>query len=160
MESDIEAIKVYQCLSKVSRSCASYESSKPYESISNNISDMKNSEATKQPILPDTSTCGADHNDELSKDSVIDYVRKTDEESVPISRDRAGAQFVRKCKHAPLDREPSRITSKKTSRLFHKDKVIRKCMMNSLKKKEPSSSELRKCVSCVCKLMLYCSKNV
>ena len=67
----------YQCLSKLSRSFASYESSKPYESILNNISDMKNSEATKQPMIPDTSTCGTDHNDELSKDSVIDYcVRK------------------------------------------------------------------------------------
>ena len=52
------------------------ESSKPYESNLNNISDMKNSEATKQPMLPDTSTCVADHNDELSKDCVIDYVRK------------------------------------------------------------------------------------
>ena len=41
---------------------------------------MKNSEATKQPMLPDTSTCVADHNDELSKDSAIDYVRKTDED--------------------------------------------------------------------------------
>ena len=57
LESDIEAIKVYQCLSKLSRS---FESSKPYESNLNNISDMKNSEATKQPMLPDTSTCVAD----------------------------------------------------------------------------------------------------
>ena len=65
-----------QCLSKLSRSFASYESSMPYESNLNSISDMKNSEATKQPMLPDTSTCVADHNDELSKDSVIDYVRK------------------------------------------------------------------------------------
>ena len=88
LESDIEAIKVYQCLSKLSRSFASYESSKPYESNLNNISDMKNSEATKQPILPDT-TCVADHSDELSKYSVIDYI--TDEESVPISCDRARA---------------------------------------------------------------------
>ena len=53
---------------------------------------MKNSEATKQPMLPDTSTCVADHNDELSKDSVIDYVRKTDEESEPISCDRGRAE--------------------------------------------------------------------
>ena len=79
------------------------ESSKPYES-NLNISDMKNSEATK---LLDTSTCVADHNDELSKDSVIDYVRKTDKESVPISYDRARAEAVRKCKHAPRNREPS-----------------------------------------------------
>ena len=107
------------------------ESSKPYESNLNNISDMKNSEATKQPMLPDTSTCVADHNDELSKDSVIDYVRKTDKESV----------------HAPWDREPSRIPYKKTSSLFHKDKVIRKCMVHYLKKNVPSSSELRKCLS-------------
>ena len=84
------------------------ESSKPYESNLNNISDMKNSEATKQPMLPDTSTGVADHNDELSKDSVIDYVRKTDKESVPISYDRARAdhEAVRKCKFFPLNREP------------------------------------------------------
>ena len=128
MESDIEAIKVYQCLSRLSRSFARYESSKPYESNLNNISDMKNSEATKQPMLPDTSTCVVDYNDKLSQDLVIDYVRKTDEESVPISCDRARAEAVRKSKHAPWDREPSRIPYKKTSSLFHKDKVIRKCM--------------------------------
>ena len=46
---------------------------------------MKNSEATKQPMLPDTSTCVVDYNDELSKDSVIDYATKIDEESVPIA---------------------------------------------------------------------------
>ena len=40
------------------------------------MTDMTNSEATKQPILPDTSTCAADQNDEPSKDSVIDYVGK------------------------------------------------------------------------------------
>ena len=147
MESDIEAIKVYQCLSKLSRSFASYESSKPYESNLNNIGDMKNSETSKQPMLPDTSTCVADHNDELSKDSFIDYVRKTDEGSVPISCDRARAEAVRKCKHAPRDREPSRIPYQKTSSLFHKDKVIRKCMVHYLKKSAPSSSELRKCLS-------------
>ena len=38
-------------------------------------------------MLPDTSTCVADHKDKLSKDSVIDYVRESDEESVPISCD-------------------------------------------------------------------------
>ena len=50
-------------------------------------------------MLPDTSNCVADHNDELSKDSVIDYVRESDEESVPISCNRARAKGVRKCKH-------------------------------------------------------------
>ena len=51
LESDIEAIKVYQCLSKLSRSFASYESSTgPHEYDLNNIRDMKNSEATKQPM--------------------------------------------------------------------------------------------------------------
>ena len=50
------------------------------------MTDMTNSEKTKQPMLPDASTCVADQNDELSKDSVIDYVRKTDGEFVPISR--------------------------------------------------------------------------
>ena len=103
----IEAIKVYQCLSKLSRSFASYESSKPHEYNLNNIRDMKNSEATKQSMLPDTSTCVVDHNEELSKDSVTNCVTKTDEKSVPISCDRARAAAV----HAPRDREPSRINS-------------------------------------------------
>ena len=111
--------KVTSKLSKYTNVYQSYrevlqaESSKPYESNLNNISDMKNSEATKQPLLPDTSTCVADHNDELSKDSVIDYVRKTDNKSVPISCDRARAG----------NSEPSRIPYKKTSSLFHKDKA-------------------------------------
>ena len=117
MESNIEAIKVFQCLSKLSRSFASYESSKSRECNLNNIRhpslffmsrrDMKNSEATKQSMLPDTSTCVVDHNEELSKDSVTDYVTKTAEESVPISCDRARAEAV----HAPRDREPSRINA-------------------------------------------------
>ena len=106
LESNIEAIKVYQCLSKLSRSFASFQSSKPHEYNLNNIRDMKNSDATKQSMLPDT-TCEVDHNEELSKDSVTDYVTKTDEKSVPISRDRARTEAV----HAPRDREPSRINS-------------------------------------------------
>ena len=112
LESNIEAIKVYQCLSKLSRSFASCESSKPHEYNLNNIRDMKNIEATRQSMLPDTSTCVVDHNEELSKDSVTDYVTKTDEKSVPISCDRARAEAV----HAPR--------YKKTSSLFQKDKVI------------------------------------
>ena len=44
------------------------------------MTDMTNSETTKQPMLPDGRICVADQNDELLKDSVIDYVRKTDEE--------------------------------------------------------------------------------
>ena len=64
MESNIEAIKVYQCLSKLSRSFARYESSKPHEYNLNNIRDMKHSEETKQSMLPDTSTCVVDHNEE------------------------------------------------------------------------------------------------
>ena len=107
LESNIEAIKVYQCLSRLSRSSASYESSKPHEYNLNNIRDMKNSEATKQSMLPDTSTCVVDHDEELLKDSVTDYVTKADEKSVPISCDRARAEAV----HAPRDREPSRINS-------------------------------------------------
>ena len=71
LESNIEAIKVYQCLSKLSRSSASYESLKPHEFNLNNIRDIKNSVV--------------DHNEELSKDSVTYYVTKTDEKSVPIS---------------------------------------------------------------------------
>ena len=146
LESDLEVIKVYQCLSKLSRSLASYESPKQHESNLNSMTDM-NSEATKQPILPDTSTCVADQNDALSKDSVIDYVRKTDEEYVPISNDRARAESVRKFKHVPWDRESSRILYKKTSSLFSKDKVIRNCMVHYLKKNVLSSFKLRKCLS-------------
>ena len=53
-------------------------------------------------MLPDTSACVADHNDKLSKVSAIDYVRESDEESVPISCDRARAKGVRKCKQVML----------------------------------------------------------
>ena len=55
------------------------------------MTDMTSSEPTKQPMLPDTSSCVADQNDELSKDSFTDYVRKTDEKPVPFSSDRARA---------------------------------------------------------------------
>ena len=79
--------------------------------------------------------------------SVIDYVRKTDEESVPISSDRARAESVQKCKHARRDREPFRILYKKASSLFSEGKVIRKNMVHCLKKKVLSSFELRKCLS-------------
>ena len=99
----VTSFKVYQCLSKLSRSFASYESSKPHEYNLNNIRDMKNSEATKQFMLPDTSTCVVDHNKGLSKDLVTDYVTKTDEKSVPISCDRAKVEA--------RNREPSRINS-------------------------------------------------
>ena len=142
LESNIEAIKVYQCLSKLSRSFASYESSKPHEYNLNNIRDMKNSEATKQSMLPDTSTCVVDHNERPSKDSVTGYVKKTDEKSVPISCDRARAEML-----SGTENLPGLITYKKTSSLFQKDKVIRKCMVHYLNKDVPSSSELRKCLS-------------
>ena len=49
LESDIEAIKVYQCLSKKSRRFASYQSARPHESSLNNISDMK---TIRQPSNP------------------------------------------------------------------------------------------------------------
>ena len=79
---------------------------------------------------------------------VIDYVRKTDEESVPISSDRARAESVQKCKHARRDREPSRILYKKALSLFSEAKVIiGKNMVHCLKKKIQSSFELRKCLS-------------
>ena len=42
---------------------------------------------------------------------------------------------------------PGLIPYKQTSRLFQKDKVIRKCMVHYLNKDVPSSSELRKCLS-------------
>ena len=103
LESNIEAIKVYQCLSKLSRSFASYESSKPHEYNLNNIRDMKNSEAAKQSMLPDTSTCVVDHNEGLSKDSVTDYVTKTDEKSVPISCDRERAEQALSSHHVSVD---------------------------------------------------------
>ena len=100
---------------------------------------MKNSEATKQPMLPDTSTCVADHNDELSKDSVIDYVRK-------LMRNPYQSPAI---EQGLRGREPSRIPLyKKTSSLFYKDRVhvIRRCIVHYLKKNEPSLSELRKCL--------------
>ena len=107
---------------------------------------MKNSEATKQPMLPDTSTCAADHNDELSKDSVIDkelirnrYQSPTIQQGL---RPFANANTLPGTENLPL-----RIHYKKTSSLFHKDKVIRKCMVHYVKKNVPSSSELRKCLS-------------
>ena len=40
---------------------------------------------------------------------------------------------------------PGLIPYKKTSSLFQKDKVIRKCMVHYLNKDVPSSSESRKC---------------
>ena len=92
-------------------------------------------------MLPDTSTCVADHNDEPSKDSVIDYVRESDEESVPTLR----AFAKQTC--SPGQREPSRIPYKKMLSLFHKDKVIQNCMVHHLKENVLSSSELRKCLS-------------
>ena len=101
---------------------------------------MKNSEATKQPMLPDTSTCVADHNDKLSKDSVIDYVRKLMRNPYQSPAIEQGLRV----------REPSRIPLyKKTSSLFYKDRVhvIRRCIVHYLKKNEPSLSELRKCLS-------------
>ena len=42
---------------------------------------------------------------------------------------------------------PGLIPYKKTSSLFQKDKVIRKCMVHYVNKDAPSSSELRKCLS-------------
>ena len=136
LESNIEAFKVCQCLSKLSLSFASYESSKPHEYNLNNIRDMKNSEATKQFMLPDISTCVVDHNKGLSKDSVTDYVTKTDEKSVLISCDRARAE----ARHMLPGTEnlPGLIPYKKTSSLFQKDKVIRKCMVYYLNKNVPS----------------------
>ena len=52
------------------------ESAKPCESNLNHMTDMTNSEVTKQPMLPDSRRCVADQNDELSKHSVTNYVRK------------------------------------------------------------------------------------
>ena len=139
LESNIEAIKVYQCLSKPSRSSASYESSKPHEYNLNNIRDMKNSEATKQSMLPDTSTCVVDHDEELSKDSVTDYVNPYQS---PVIE-----QGLRQCMLPGTENLPRLIPYKKTSSLFQKDKVIRKCMVHYLNKDVPRSSELRKCLS-------------
>ena len=41
---------------------------------------------------------------------------------------------------------PGLIPHKKTSSLFQKDKVIRRCIVHYLNKDVPSSSELRKCL--------------
>ena len=139
LESNIEAIKVYQCLSKLSRSSASYETSKPHEYNLNNIRDMKNSEATKQSMLPDTSTCVVDHDEELSKDSVTDYVNPYQSPAIE--------QGLRQYMLPGTENLPRLIPYKKTSSLFQKDKVIRKCMVHYLNKDVPRSSELRKCLS-------------
>ena len=98
-------------------------------------------------ITCDTSTCVTDRNDEPWKESVIDYVRETDKESVPIFSDRARAKSVRKCKHAPRHRGLSRILYKKASSLFSDGKVIKKSMVHYLKQNVLSSFELRKCLS-------------
>ena len=79
--------------------------------------------------------------------AVIDYVRQTDGESVPISSDRARTESFQKWKHAPRDREPSRILYKKASSLFSKGKATKKNMVYYLKKKVLSSFEMRKCLS-------------
>ena len=80
--------------------------------------------------------------------SVIAYVRKTDEESVLISSDRARAESAQKCKHAHRDREPSRILYyRKASSLFSEGKVIRRNMVHCLKRKVLSSFELTKFLS-------------
>ena len=71
--------------------------------------------------------------------SVIDYVRKTDEESVPISSDRATVESVQKCKHARWDKEPSRIFQKKASSLFSEGKVVRKKIWFKILFKEESN---------------------
>ena len=63
-----------------------------------------------------------------------------------IEQGSARAESVRKCKHSPRYKEPSKIPYKKTSSMFHKDKVMRKCMVHYLKKNVPRSSELRKCL--------------
>ena len=128
--------------------------------MNDNIRDMKNREATKQSMLPDTSTCVVDHNEGLSKDSVTYYVTKTDEKSIPMSCDRARAEAI----HAPrIENLPGLIPYKKTSSLFKKDKVIRKCVVHYLNKDVPSSSELRKCLSLVFVLehiiSLYLNRN-
>ena len=118
LESNIEAIKVYQCLSKLSRSFASYESSKPHEYNLNNIRDMKNIEATKQCMLPDTSTCVVDHNEELSKDSVTRKLMRNPYQSPAIE------QGLRQYMPSGTENLPGLIPYKKTSSLFQKDKVI------------------------------------
>ena len=99
LESDLRSkLSKYVNVIEAIRRLASSESRKQYESNLNDMTDMTNSEATKQPILPNTSTRVADQNDEPSKDSVIDFGRKTDDESVPISSDRARAESAHKCK--------------------------------------------------------------
>ena len=86
-------------------------------------------------MLPDTSTCVVDHNKALSKDSVTDYVTKTDEKSVPISCDRARAEA--RYMLPGTENLPGLIPYKETSSLFQKDKVIRKCMVHYLNKDVP-----------------------
>ena len=66
----------------------------------------------------------ANQYDKQSKDSVIDDARKTDQQSVAISRSRT--KSIRNYKRARCNlREPSRIPYKKTLSLFLKGKVIK-----------------------------------
>ena len=126
-ESDLEAviIKVCQCLSQLIRSLASYESRETIQSNLNNISDVTNSDTTDQPMMLNGSTCVAHQYDEQSKDPVIDDARKTDQQSVAISRSRT--KSIRNNKRARRnDKEPYGIPYKtETLSLFHKGKAIK-----------------------------------
>ena len=107
LESDLEAVKVFQCLSKLLRSSASYESRKTIQSNLNNISDVTNSDITDQPMLLNWRTCVANEYDEQLKDPVIDDARKTDQQSVAISRSTEGRSPLERTRRN--DREPPRI---------------------------------------------------
>ena len=88
----------------------------------------------------------ANQYDKQSKDPVIDDARKTDQQSVAISRSRT--KSVRNYKRARRNnREPSRIPHKKTLSLFPKGKVIKQFIVHHLRKNVPSSSEFRKHLS-------------
>ena len=94
-------------------------------------------QTVRQPVNP--CTCVANQYDERSKDPVIDDARKTDQQSVAISRSRT--KSIRNHKRARHnDREPSRISYKKTLSLFHKGKVIKGLIVHYLRKNVPSSS--------------------
>ena len=108
---------------------------------------MTNSDTTDQPMLLNGSTCVANQYDEQSKDPVIDDARKTDQQSVAISRSRT--KSIRNYKRARRnDKEPSGIPYKtETLSLFHKRKVIKGFIVHYLRKNVPSSSEFRKHLS-------------
>ena len=103
---------------------------------------MKNSEATKQPMLPDTSICVVDHNDELSKDSIIDYVRKLMRNPYQSPAIEQGLNPFANANILPgSENVPEFLYTRKHRACFTKTRYLESVWCKYLKKNEPSSSE-------------------